>query len=177
MFVAENWKDYTLLDAADGERLEKWGDHILIRPDPQIIWNTEKKNPLWDNAHARYIRSDKGGGRWQVYKKLPDRWNIAYRNLSFNVRTMGFKHTGVFNFVMRMIASLCAPETLEPHILLAVEVFYFGVFFSDVSCERAVYCRICALNVSACLFKMHVHGVGGDHTAYGKGNGSSIGDQ
>lgn len=96
MRIADNFRDYELIDCSGGERLERWGEIILIRPDPQIIWNTEKKNPLWDNAHARYIRSDKGGGRWQVYKKLPDRWNIAYRNLSFNVRTMGFKHTGVF---------------------------------------------------------------------------------
>ncbi len=96
MRIADKWKDYELIDASSGERLERWGDIILIRPDPQIIWNTERKNPLWHNAHARYIRSSKGGGNWQVLKKLPDRWNISYGELKFNVRTMGFKHTGVF---------------------------------------------------------------------------------
>lgn len=96
MRVADRFKDYELLDTSGGERLERWGDIILIRPDPQIIWNTEKKDKRWFSAHARYIRSQKGGGRWEVYKNLPDRWNIRYDNLSFNVRTMGFKHTGVF---------------------------------------------------------------------------------
>ncbi|MBQ4569274.1 MAG: class I SAM-dependent methyltransferase [Ruminococcus sp.] len=96
MRTADRFVDYELLDASGGERLERWGDIILIRPDPQIIWNTEKKDKRWRNAHARYIRSSQGGGKWQVYKNLPDRWNIKYGNLSFNVRTMGFKHTGVF---------------------------------------------------------------------------------
>ncbi len=96
MRTADRFVDYELIDASGGERLERWGDIILIRPDPQIIWNTEKKDKRWKNAHARYIRSSQGGGKWQVYKDLPDRWNIKYGNLSFNVRTMGFKHTGVF---------------------------------------------------------------------------------
>jgi len=90
------WKDYELIDASDGERLERWGDIILIRPDPQVIWKTEKKNPLWHNAHARYHRSSTGGGKWQVYKKLPESWDIAYRDLMFHVKPMGFKHTGIF---------------------------------------------------------------------------------
>lgn len=96
MRVEDRFVDYELLDTSGGERLERWGDIILIRPDPQIIWNTEKKDKRWFSAHARYIRSQKGGGNWEVYKNLPDRWNIKYDNLSFNVRTMGFKHTGVF---------------------------------------------------------------------------------
>ncbi len=96
MRVADKYVDYELIDASSGERLERWGDIILIRPDPQIIWNTEKKDKRWREAHARYVRSNQGGGKWQVYKNLPDRWNIKYGDLSFNVRTMGFKHTGVF---------------------------------------------------------------------------------
>ncbi len=96
MRVADKFIDYELIDTSGGERLERWGDIILIRPDPQIIWNTEKKDKRWTCAHARYIRSQKGGGSWQVYRNLPDRWNIKYGNLHFNVRTMGFKHTGVF---------------------------------------------------------------------------------
>lgn len=96
MRISENWKDYELIDACNGERLERWGDIILIRPDPQIIWETEKKNHLWKAAHARYHRSDKGGGRWQEYKKLPAHWSINYGDLVFNIKPMGFKHTGVF---------------------------------------------------------------------------------
>ncbi len=96
MRAAENWKDYELIDCSDGERLERWGKYILIRPDPQVIWSTPKKNPLWRNADARYIRSNTGGGRWEVYKKLPDSWSISFNELRFNIKTMGFKHTGIF---------------------------------------------------------------------------------
>lgn len=96
MRFTENWKDYTLLDASDGERLERWGDIVLIRPDPQVIWKTEKKHPLWRNAHARYIRSSSGGGAWDVYKKIPDSWQIKYLDLTFAIKPMGFKHTGLF---------------------------------------------------------------------------------
>lgn len=91
-----NWQDYELLDSSSGERLERWGDIILIRPDPQIIWNTEKKHPLWNKAHARYRRSNKGGGEWQILKKVPSVWDIHYKDLTFKLKTMGFKHTGIF---------------------------------------------------------------------------------
>ena len=91
-----NWNDYELLDTAAGERLERWGDIILIRPDPQILWDTPRQHPLWHKAHARYLRSGTGGGRWEYLKKLPDSWNIAYGGLIFQIKTMGFKHTGVF---------------------------------------------------------------------------------
>lgn len=91
-----NWKDYELIDASAGERLERWGDKILIRPDPQIIWNTAKTNPLWKQAHARYHRSSSGGGSWEEYKKLPQVWRINYKNIVFQIKPMGFKHTGVF---------------------------------------------------------------------------------
>lgn len=93
---AANWKDYELIDASAGEKLERWGNIILIRPDPQIIWNTPKINPLWRQAHARYERSSKGGGAWRVYKSLPSDWEIKFEDLSFRVKTMGFKHTGIF---------------------------------------------------------------------------------
>lgn len=91
-----NWKDYELIDASNGERLERWGNIILIRPDPQIIWNTQRINPLWRKAHARYHRSSSGGGKWEVYKKHPDVWKIAFNDLQFQIKPMGFKHTGVF---------------------------------------------------------------------------------
>ena len=96
MRVADGWKDYELLDCSDGERLERWGDIILIRPDPQVIWKTPKKHPMWKNANARYLRSSKGGGHWEVLRKTPDSWSIKYKELSLNVKTMGFKHTGIF---------------------------------------------------------------------------------
>ncbi len=91
-----DWKDYELIDCSDGERLERWRDIILVRPDPQVIWKTEKKNPLWKNADAFYHRSKTGGGSWEVRKKLPAFWTIDYKDLTFNVKTMGFKHTGIF---------------------------------------------------------------------------------
>lgn len=96
MRIADGWSDYELLDCSDGERLERWGNVILIRPDPQVIWKTPKTHPLWKNAHARYIRSSTGGGQWQVLKKTPDIWSVSYGELKFNVKTMGFKHTGIF---------------------------------------------------------------------------------
>ena len=96
MRITDAWKDYELLDCSDGERLERWGDIILIRPDPQVIWKTEKKNKLWREAHARYHRSNTGGGSWQFYKKIPEVWQIKFNDLEFNLKPMSFKHTGVF---------------------------------------------------------------------------------
>ncbi len=96
MRVADNWKDYELIDCSCGERLERWGNITLIRPDPQVIWKTEKKNPLWRKADAIYHRSQSGGGQWEIRNKIPDFWTIGYRDLTFNIKTMGFKHTGLF---------------------------------------------------------------------------------
>lgn len=96
MRIADRWKDYELIDASGSQRLERWKDIILIRPDPQVIWDTEKRHPLWKQAHAMYHRSNTGGGSWEVFKKMPDRWQINYGNLKFNIKPMGFKHTGVF---------------------------------------------------------------------------------
>ncbi len=96
MRVADNWKDYELIDCSCGERLERWGNITLIRPDPQVIWKTEKKNPLWKKADAIYHRSQTGGGQWEIKNKIPDFWTIDYRDLTFNIKTMGFKHTGLF---------------------------------------------------------------------------------
>ena len=96
MRAANHWKDYELLDCSDGERLERWGDILLIRPDPQILWSTPKRHPGWKQAHARYHRSKTGGGQWETYKKIPDVWQIGYGDLRFNLKPMGFKHTGLF---------------------------------------------------------------------------------
>ncbi|MBR4950265.1 MAG: SAM-dependent methyltransferase, partial [Clostridia bacterium] len=94
MFLADNWKDFEIIDTSWGEKLERWGDYILIRPDPQVIWNTPKDKE-WKNANARYIRSNKGGGYWEN-SNLPDVWSICYKDLKFNLKPMGFKHTGLF---------------------------------------------------------------------------------
>lgn len=101
MWYSDKWKEYELIDASGGERLERWGDTVLVRPDPQIIWNTQRKNPLWKNCNARYMRSSKGGGSWDIRnmpKGLMDEgWNLTYREgITFKVRPTGFKHTGVF---------------------------------------------------------------------------------
>lgn len=96
MRFSKDWKDYELLDCSCGERLERWGKVTLIRPDPQVVWQTPKTHPLWKKADAVYHRSNTGGGQWEVQNRIPDRWEIAYRDLTFNVKTMGFKHTGVF---------------------------------------------------------------------------------
>lgn len=96
MRVSRNWQDYELIDCSGGERLERWGKVTLIRPDPQVIWNTPKTHPLWKKADAVYHRSNTGGGQWEIRRPIPDRWEIGYRELRFNVKTMGFKHTGVF---------------------------------------------------------------------------------
>lgn len=95
MFTTNAWKDYELLDASDGERLERWGKLLLIRPDPQIIWHSEEKDPAWKRADAVYRRSSSGGGGW-IRNNLPESWNISYGSLRFVLRPMGFKHTGLF---------------------------------------------------------------------------------
>lgn len=96
MRIANNWTDYRLIDCTDGEKLELWGDISLIRPDPQIIWKTDKKSSLWESAHGHYHRSEKGGGQWAFKKTIPDGWTIGYGSLRFNIRPTGFKHTGLF---------------------------------------------------------------------------------
>ncbi len=95
MRFVEDFYDYELIDAADGERLERWGNVILIRPDPQVIWSGEK-NGLWKKANAVYHRSNSGGGYWETLTKVPQVWNINYNDLTFRLKPMGFKHTGLF---------------------------------------------------------------------------------
>ena len=95
MWLADQWKDYELLDCGRGEKLERWGDKLLVRPDPQAIWNTPRAHRGWKRPDARYARSSTGGGQW-ADKSVPQRWRVAYRDLTFNVGLMNFKHTGVF---------------------------------------------------------------------------------
>ena len=96
MRSALDWNDYSLLDCTDGERLERWGEVVLIRPDPQVIWKGKRQHPLWDRAHARYQRSSSGGGQWERLRPMPEEWQISYEELKFSIKPMGFKHTGLF---------------------------------------------------------------------------------
>lgn len=97
MWYSEDWKDYILIDAAGGEKLEYWGDILLRRPDPQAIWTEKSKTALWSKTDATYHRSKSGGGSWEYFnKKMPQRWTVGYKNLTFNIKPMGFKHTGLF---------------------------------------------------------------------------------
>ena len=96
MQIAKDWKEYEILDMADGNKLERWGDYFLIRPDPQIIWKEKIFPNKWKSANATYHRSKTGGGSWSYQKKLPDAWQVHYKNLTFNIKPMGFKHTGLF---------------------------------------------------------------------------------
>ncbi len=95
MWIADNWKDYEVIDTSCGEKLERWGKYILLRPDPQVIWNTDKKNPAWKKLNAHYHRSAKGGGNWEFFD-LPEQWSIHYKKLTFHLKPFSFKHTGLF---------------------------------------------------------------------------------
>ena len=95
MWIADQWKDYELLDCGDGEKLERWNKQILVRPDPQAIWEAPRRNSAWNHPDARYLRSNTGGGHWER-KKLPEQWQVRYKELTFNVKPMNFKHTGLF---------------------------------------------------------------------------------
>ncbi len=104
MWIADHWKDYEVLDASGGEKLERWGNYILVRPDPQVIWNTPRKHKGWNKKNAHYHRSAKGGGEWEFFN-LPDEWSISYplpglpaqaRPLTFRLKPFSFKHTGLF---------------------------------------------------------------------------------
>lgn len=95
MWIADNWKDYEVLDASGGEKLERWGDYVLVRPDPQVIWNTPHTHRSWKKKNGHYHRSSKGGGEWEFFD-LPGEWSISYRELTFRLKPFSFKHTGLF---------------------------------------------------------------------------------
>lgn len=95
MWIADGWKDYEVIDTSCGEKLERWGNYTLVRPDPQVIWNTPKTDRRWKTYDGRYARSSTGGGQWSE-KRLPERWQVRYGPLTFNVKPMNFKHTGIF---------------------------------------------------------------------------------
>ena len=95
MWIADKWKDYEVIDCSGGEKLERWGDYILVRPDPQVIWNTPKNNAGWRKKNGHYHRSVKGGGEWEFWN-LPEEWSIHYKELTFHLKPFSFKHTGLF---------------------------------------------------------------------------------
>ena len=95
MWIADNWKDYEVIDTASGEKLERWGDYILVRPDPQVIWTSDKKDYRWKKMNGHYHRSKAGGGEWEFFD-LPEEWQIGYGELKFNLKPFSFKHTGLF---------------------------------------------------------------------------------
>ena len=95
MWIADGWKDYEVIDSSNGEKLERWGDYILVRPDPQVIWDTEKKDKRWRKMNGHYHRSNKGGGEWEFFD-LPKQWQVHYKELTFNLQPFSFKHTGLF---------------------------------------------------------------------------------
>lgn len=95
MWIARNWKEYEVIDCSAGEKLERWGKYVLLRPDPQVIWDTEKKDRSWRRLNAHYHRSKKGGGQWEFFD-LPEQWDLHYRNLTFHLKPFSFKHTGLF---------------------------------------------------------------------------------
>ncbi len=119
MFLSDKWKDFELIDCSGGEKLERWGEYILVRPDPQAIWKTDRVNPLWKKPSARYSRSSSGGGAWDKGSKLPESWEINYGELKFNVKPMNFKHTGLFpeqasnwDYIMEKIRNAGRPISL-----------------------------------------------------------------
>ena len=95
MWIADQWKDYEVIDCSKGEKLERWGQYTLVRPDPQVIWDTGHHNPAWKKKNGHYHRSNKGGGEWE-FRNLPEEWSITYRDLTFNLKPFSFKHTGLF---------------------------------------------------------------------------------
>ena len=95
MWIADGWNDYEVLDTSAGEKLERWGNYILVRPDPQVIWNTPHKVREWKQKNGHYHRSNKGGGQWEFFD-LPEQWEISYGNLKFHLKPFHFKHTGLF---------------------------------------------------------------------------------
>lgn len=115
MWIANDWLDYRILDCGGGEKVEKWADYTLVRPDPQVIWNRTDNVKEWDKANAIYHRSKSGGGQWEI-KKLPAQWTVSYKELTFNLKPMSFKHTGLFpeqaanwNFIMDKIRNAGRP--------------------------------------------------------------------
>lgn len=137
MRTVDNFFDYELIDADDGMRLERWKDIILIRPDPQIIWKDGKKDERWNKAHAVYHRSSSGGGYWEKLREVPDVWSVSFEDLNFNLKPMGFKHTGLFpeQAVNWKLASKLIKESKREDIKVLNMFAYTGG--ATVACLKA----------------------------------------
>ena len=149
MRAADGWQDYELIDATKGNRLERWGDTILVRPDPQVVWHTPEQSPLWARANAVYHRSQSGGGKWEYRRSMPQRWTIRYRDLRLEVSPTGFKHTGVFpeqavnwDAYARIIAAAAA-EGRTPNVLNL-----FGYTGGATLACAAAGARVCHVDAS-----------------------------
>ena len=123
MWIADNWTDYEVLDTSGGEKLERWGEYILVRPDPQVIWNTPHVHKGWKKKNGHYHRSSKGGGEWEFFD-LPDEWSISYGALTFRLKPFSFKHTGLFpeqavnwDWFSGIIRSANLPSNNPPKVL------------------------------------------------------------
>ena len=139
MWIADKWEDYELLDCGGGEKLERWGRQILVRPDPQAIWETPHANRGWKNAQGRYHRSSPGGGHWDK-EQLPEQWQMRYRDLTFQCKPMNFKHTGLFpeqavnwDFAREKIEQAAAPK-------MAVTCPYCGATTTPDASGCCEYC-------------------------------------
>lgn len=137
MRTVDNFFDYELIDADDGMRLERWKDIILIRPDPQIIWHDGKRDERWNKAHAVYHRSSSGGGYWERLRAVPDVWSVSFEDLNFNLKPMGFKHTGLFpeQAVNWKLASRLIKESKRENIKVLNMFAYTGG--ATVACLKA----------------------------------------
>ena len=167
MFVSDQWKEYELLDASSGERLERWGEYILIRPDPQILWQTPRRHPLWERPHGVYRRARTGGGSW-VVAEMPEAWRIRYRDLTFQLRPMGFKHTGLFPeqavnwdwFSAILRAARAAEPARQPRVLNLFA--YTGGATAAAAQAGAAVCHVDAARgmVSAAKENLRLSGLG-----------------
>ena len=149
MFVADKWKDYEVIDTDGGEKLERWGSYLLIRPDPQVLWRGVKTSRFWMKSDADYRRSSSGGGSWSE-NSLPEAWNVSYRDLTFRIRPMGFKHTGIFpeqavnwDFCAKRIENALAGGKQEFRVLNLFEGFQV--------------CALAELIMSAGIAVVHEH--------------------
>ena len=118
MWISNTWRDFEVIDCSRGEKLERWGNYLLVRPDPQVIWDTPRRNKGWENCAARYSRSPSGGGQWEI-GNLPKSWKISYRDMTFHVKPMNFKHTGLFpeqasnwDYIIRKIEAAGRPVSV-----------------------------------------------------------------
>lgn len=143
MWYSNDWQEYELIDAADGQRLERWGNYVFIRPDPQAVWGDRSNNPLWKKADGRYIRSSSGGGQWRFFKNLPESWSIRQGEYRFKIKPMNFKHMGLFpeQLVNWQWADKLIREADRPISVLNLFAYTGGATVA-ASCAGASVCHV-----------------------------------